>query len=133
MRKRATMCGSSKSVPPFFGRQLRERSRGLERMIAFSGEQALKVSECPNRFRRVLRKVFQGIHVRKNCVAQIVAEMFNSALDSGNQAILKFLALGLKAVQCMAVAGELILELKPLGKGARTITLCDEPAAFVAR
>jgi len=133
MRKRAVICGSSKSVPPFFGRQLRARSRGVERMFAFNSGKDVEVQRCPNRFRRVLSKVFQGIQVAKTHLPETAAEIFNKALQAHSEAIMKFISFGLKAVSCVAVAGELVLELAALADPRRVIILHGAPAAFVAR
>lgn len=134
MMARAGTAVCLKGVPPFFGRQIRQRSRGVERLFAFtpSGSQ-LRMNQCPQRFQRVSRKVFQGIQVAKGHSATTAASLFNEALGSGNSAILKFISLGLQAVSCSAIGDQLVLELQALGRDRRFIILCDEPSAFVAR
>jgi hypothetical protein len=133
MRRRATTI-HSKGLPPYFGRQIRQRCRAVGRLFAFiaPGTQ-MRVHECPRRFQRVLRKVFQGIQAGKDQLALTVAHMFNKALEAGNEAIHKFLSLGLQAVACKAVGHLLVLELRAVGQKSQVITLRDEPAAFVAR
>ena len=121
-------------VPRFIGRQIKARSRGLERLFAFtpSGTK-LKVSQCPARFRRVLLKVFQAIQAAKTHSAKTVAFLFNRAAAEKNDAIRKFVALGLEAVSCFTAGHRVILELRSLKEKSKVITLCDAPSAFVAR
>jgi hypothetical protein len=134
MMARAGTMSYRKGRPPFLGRQITQRSRAFERLFLYTAPGSeLKVSQCPMRFRRILRTVFQGIQVAKSHVAEQAASLFTKAQREGHSAILKFISLGLKAVECSSVGGKLVLELQRLGPGGGVITLCDETAAFVSR
>lgn len=134
MTVRAGMAVHYKGMPPFLGRQIRERSRGVERLFAFNFDGSeLRVSQCPQRFRRVLRRVFQGIHVAKCHQPKTAAEVFSKAQQDGNGAIRQFLAFGLEAVTCGVVGGQLVLELRAVGPDHSVIILSDAVPAFVAR
>ena len=93
----------------------------------------IRVAECSNRFRRVLRQVFQGIQVAKTSLAIEAESTFNEAQASGNTAILKFISFGLEVEECFAVGKQLHLRLRKIGHKHLVITLCDVPSAFVAR
>lgn len=133
MRRCSHMVGSSKPVPPFFGRQIRQRSRSLIRLFEYKPGAELAVNECPTQFRRILRKVFQGIHVPKTCCAAMAAELFNNAKAAGNSAILKFITMGMQAVECRHCGEMIQLTLVPVGDERKSVTLRDYPAAFVSR
>jgi hypothetical protein len=133
--RRVVMSCRRKGRPPFLGRQIRqEGSRAFDRFFAFAiAGSHMKISECPKGFRRILRKVFQGIQVAKQHLAQTAADIFNQARKKNNQAIDKFLAYGLQAVSCKAVGDKLVLQLIAVSEQPKFVTLCDVPAAFVAR
>lgn len=108
--------------------------RRVERLFEYAPAGSMvSVGQCSNRFKRILRTVFQGIHVAKHHLAETAAEIFNQALVDGNQAIRKFISMGLEAVACWVRKDQLVLELRSVGCDSRVVTLCDAPSAFVAR
>ncbi len=124
-----------RKVPPFFGRQLRQKGRHwsiYSELSVLHERKESKLCDCPIRLRRIIAKVFQGLGIAKKSAAGTAAAIFNQALENCHGVLTKFFELGMQAVRCHGGASQLSLDLKFIGAAdTDTFTLCDSTFAFV--